>query len=90
MGNMESFTPLYAIAYAITNSMENSRFDKEDYFNVLVFYTGYIIKEIENIFFHVFPGIRYRNTRRGLGELQSIELIVKLERTQKAYHKVHT
>ena len=47
---MESFTPLYAIAYAITNSMENSRFDKEDYFNVLVFYTGYFIKEIENIF----------------------------------------
>ena len=31
------------------NSMENLRFDKEDYFHVLVFYTGYFIKEIENI-----------------------------------------
>ena len=38
MENMERFTPLYAIAYAITNSMENLRFDKEDYFHVLVFY----------------------------------------------------
>ena len=38
-----------AIAYAIMNSMENLRFDKEDYFHVLVFYTGYFIKEIENI-----------------------------------------
>ena len=28
----------YAIAYAIMNSMENLRFDKESYFNVLVFY----------------------------------------------------
>ena len=43
---MERFTPLYAIM----NSMENLRFDKEDYFHVLVFYTGYFIKEIENIF----------------------------------------
>ena len=42
MENMERFTPLYAIAYAIayaityaiTNSMENLRFDKEDYFHV--------------------------------------------------------
>ena len=41
---MERFTPLYAIAYDITNSMENLRFDKEGYFHVLVF-----IKEIENI-----------------------------------------
>ena len=46
---MERFTPLYAIAYAITNSMENLRFNKEGYFHVLVFYcTGYFIKEIEN------------------------------------------
>ena len=44
-------TPLYAIAYAITNSMENLRFDKEDYFHVLVFYAGYFIKEIKNFFF---------------------------------------
>ena len=36
------YTPLYAIL----NSMENLRFDKEDYFHVLVFYTGYFIKEI--------------------------------------------
>ena len=49
MENMERFTPLYVIAYVITNSMENLRFDKEDYFHVLVFYTGYFIKEIENI-----------------------------------------
>ena len=45
MENMEKFTPLYAIA----KSMENLRFDKEGYFHVLVFYTGYFIKEIENI-----------------------------------------
>ena len=32
------FTPLYAIAYAVINSMENLRFDKEGYFHVLVFY----------------------------------------------------
>ena len=54
---MQRFTPLYAIAYAITNSMENLRFDKEGYFHVLVFYTGYFIKEIEN-------------TRGSLGELE--------------------
>ena len=47
MENMERFTPSYVIAYAITNSMQNLRFDKEDYFHVLVFYTGYFIKEIE-------------------------------------------
>ena len=54
MENTERFTPLYAIAYAIMNSTENLRFDKEGYFLVLVFYTGYFIKEIENIF-PVFP-----------------------------------
>ena len=47
--------PLYAIAYAIMNSMENLLFGKEDYFHVLVFYTSYFIKEIENIFSRVFP-----------------------------------
>ena len=31
--------------------MENLRFDKEDYFHVLVFYAGYFIKEIKNFFF---------------------------------------
>ena len=52
---MERFTPLYAIAYAIMNSMENLLFDKEDYFHVFVFYTGYFINEIENISPRVFP-----------------------------------
>ena len=45
MENMERFT----LSYAIMNSMENLRFGKDDYFHVLVFYTGYFIKEIENI-----------------------------------------
>ena len=57
---MAKFTPLYDNAYAITNSMENLRFDKEGYFYVFVFYTGYFIKEIENIS-PVFP-YSYRNT----------------------------
>ena len=43
------FTPLCTIAYIITNSMENLRFDKEVYSHVLDFYTGYFIKEIKNI-----------------------------------------
>ena len=34
MENMERFAPLYAIAYAIMDSMENLRFDKKDYFYV--------------------------------------------------------
>ena len=50
------------------NGMENLRFGKEGYFHVLVFYTDYFIKEIENIFSRV--PIRYRNTRRSLGELE--------------------
>ena len=63
--NMERFTPAYAIAYSIMNSIENLRFDKESYFmHVLFFYTGYFIKEIENISPRV--SIRYRNTRGGL------------------------
>ena len=59
---------LYGIAYAILNGMDNLRFDKEGYFHVLVFYTGYFIKEIENIFSSVY--ISYRNTRGSLGELE--------------------
>ena len=43
---MERFKPLYAIAYALMNSMENLCFVKKN-FRVLVFYTGYFIKEIE-------------------------------------------
>ena len=68
MENMERFTSLYAITYAILNGIENLRFDKEGYFHVLVFYTGYFIKEIENIFSSVY--ISYRNTRGSLGELE--------------------
>ena len=58
---MERFAPLYAIAYAIMNSMENLRFDKEDYFHVLVQYTGYFTKVIS-------PCLHtsYRNTRETL------------------------
>ena len=44
---MEKLTP---IKRHRMNSTENLHFDKEDYFHVLVFYTGYFIKEIENIF----------------------------------------
>ena len=50
------------------NSMENLRFDKEDYFHVLVFYTGYFIKETENISPRV--PLRYRNTRESLEKLE--------------------
>ena len=49
MENMEMFTPLYAIAYAILNGTENLRFDKEGYFHVLVFYGLYFIKEIVKV-----------------------------------------
>ena len=56
----------HTITHAIVNSMENLRFGKEDYFHVL--YSGYFIKEIENIFSCV--PIRYRNTRGSLGELE--------------------
>ena len=45
--------------HAIMNSMENLHFGKEDYFHVLVFYRGYFVKEIENIFSCV--PICYRN-----------------------------
>ena len=42
MKTVERFTPLYAIAYAILNSIENLRSDKEGYFYVLVFYRLFI------------------------------------------------
>ena len=48
---MERF---HATLYAIMNSMENLHFGKEDYFHVLVFYTGYFIKEIQKIFSRVY------------------------------------
>ena len=62
MVNTERFTPLLHVQYihvyiyailithTIMSSMENLHFGKEDYFHVLVFYTSYFIKEIENIF----------------------------------------
>ena len=54
--NMERFTPLYAIAYAIVNSMENLRFDKEGYFHVLVF-NGLFYKRNRKFFSRVPIGI---------------------------------
>ena len=38
MENMERFTLLYAIAYVILNGTENLRFDKDGYFDAVVFY----------------------------------------------------
>ena len=67
MENMERFTPLYDIAYAIMSSMENLRFDKEDYFHVLVFHG--LFYKINRKHLPRVP-IRYRNTRGSLGELE--------------------
>ena len=54
MENMERFAPLYAIAYAIMNSVWRIyALGEKTYFHVLVLYTGYFINEIENFFFHV-------------------------------------
>ena len=64
MENMERFTPLYAV----TNSMENLRFDKEGYFHVLVFYGLFYKRNFKRNIFSRVP-IRYRNTRGSLGEL---------------------
>ena len=36
--------------YAIMNSFQNLSFGKGDHFHVLVFYAGYFIREIKNIF----------------------------------------
>ena len=52
MENMETFTALYAIAYAILNGMENSRFDN-GYFHVLVLY-GLFHKRNKKHFFPCF------------------------------------
>ena len=50
---MGAFTSLYAIVYAIMNSMENISFDKDDYFHLIVFYTGFlVIKELVLPNFH--------------------------------------
>ena len=69
MENMERFTLLYTIAYAILNGMDNLHFDKEGYFHVLVF-NGLFYKQntVENTFFGI--PIRYRNTRGSLGGLK--------------------
>ena len=69
MGNMERFTPLYAIAYDITNSMENLRFDKEGYFHVLVFYELFY-KRNRKHFFPCSHTVRYRNNRGSMGGLE--------------------
>ena len=58
MENMERFTPLYAIAYTILNGMENLRFDKEDYFHVLVFY-GLFYKRNLTYFLNIFSVFPY-------------------------------
>ena len=50
------------MAYAITNIMENLRFDKEDYFHVLVFY-GLFYKRNRKSFF---------SFRGSLGELEIV------------------
>ena len=50
------------------NRVENLRFDKEDYLHVLVFSTGYFMKEIENTSPHI--SIHYRNTCGSLGECE--------------------
>ena len=54
MENMERFTPLYAIAHTVMNGTENLRFDKEDYFHVLVFYWLFYRRNRKPIF-PVFP-----------------------------------
>ena len=61
---MERFTPLYAIIL----NMENSPFDKESYFNVLVFYVLFYERNRK----HSPPRIpiRYRTTSESLEELE--------------------
>ena len=86
MENVERFTPLYAIVYVITNSMENLRFDKEDYFHVLVFFKGYFIKEIENIspvspyvietLVEVWENSKLRGNTRPAGLMFSLQFLV--------------
>ena len=51
------YTPSHMPSWTVY--METLRFDEEDYFHVLVFCTGYVLKEIENIS-PVFP-YSYRN-----------------------------
>ena len=65
MENMERFTPLSAIAYVITNSMENLHFDKEGYFHVLVFYWLFYKRNRKQFFL-----CSHRNTRGSLEELE--------------------
>ena len=50
------------------NGTKNICYDKDDYFHVLVFYTGYFINEIENI--SPMFTYSYRNTRESSGELE--------------------
>ena len=59
MENMERFTLLYAIAYVILNGTENLRFDKDGYFDAVIFY-GLFYKGNRKHFLRV--PIRYGNT----------------------------
>ena len=68
MENMERFTPLYAIAHAILNGIENLRSDKEGCFHVLVFYWLFY-KRNRKLFFRC---SRYRNTHGNLEELKIV------------------
>ena len=76
---MEKFTPLYAIAYAIMNSMENLRFDKEGYFHFYVLF----YKRNRKHFFTVFPYVIetlvevWENSKlRGNGLVFSLQFLV--------------
>ena len=81
MENLERFTPLYAIAYAIMNSIENLRFDKEGYFHVLVFY-GLFYKRNKNSFpcFHKLWKLKHSwklgRTRNSSLETLSLQFLV--------------
>ena len=90
MENIERFAPLYAIAYAIMNSTENLRFDKEDYFHVLVFYTGYFIyKRNRKHFPPCLITYSYRNTRGSLGELLRARVPTSISRSPICKHGIN-
>ena len=56
---------VHAIAYAIMNGTDNLRFDKEDYFHVLVFYQLFYKRNL-TYFLNIFSVF---NTWESLGEL---------------------
>ena len=53
MKNKGKFTPLYVTAYAILNSIENLRFDKEGYFHVLVFYALFYKRNTKHFLYFI-------------------------------------